>query len=323
LVRALGNGLQRAGGSLGKVDAGETMKALFTQAAKAAVDGQGGEIARVEAIQLLGLTSYDASGATLLSLLAPQQPQTIQLAALSALSRFAEPRIANELTQFWGDFKPRLRSEALSILLSRPERAAVLLEAIKNGIIQPSDLTTAQIKFLRNHGNQGVRESALKILGPATPNKRQEVIDAYQAALSLPGDAARGRQIYLERCSSCHRLGGQGFALGPDLVTVKNTGKEKMLVNILDPNREVAPPYIAFQIDTKDGESLIGVIVNDSSSSITVRQAFGKEDAILRSNVRRMLSQGQSLMPEGLEQGLSPGDFASLLEYISMAEADK
>ena len=323
LVRALGNGLQHAGSSLRKIGAEETVKSLFAQASEAAINAQPGEDTRLEAIQLLGLASYDESGAALLSLLARQQPQTIRLAAMTALSRFAEPRVANELTQRWAGFKPRLRSEALSILLSRPERAAVLLEAIKNGVIQPSDLTTAQIKFLRNHGEQSLRESALKILGPAAPNKRQEVIDAYQAALNLPGDAARGRQIYLERCSSCHRLGGQGFALGPDLVTVKNMGKEKMLVNILDPNREVAPPYLAFQVDTKDGESLLGVIVNDTSSSITVRQAFGKEDTILRSNVRRMLSQGQSLMPEGLEQGLSAKDFASLLEYISMAEADK
>lgn len=323
LLRTLGNGLQRAGGSLRQVEAGETVKSLLAQAAKAAWDNQAGEGTRVEAIQLLGLAGYDESGAALFSLLAPQQPQTIQLSALAALSRFAGPRVPDELTRRWGDFKPRVKSEALSILLARPERAAVLLQAIQNGVIQPSDLTTAQIKFLRNHGDQGLRESALKILGPATLNKRQEVIDAYQAALNLPGDAARGRQIYLERCSSCHRLGGQGFALGPDLVTVKNTGKEKMLVNILDPNREVAPPYIAFQVDTKDGESLIGIIINDSSSNITVRQAFGKEDTILRSNVRRMLSQGQSLMPEGLEQGLSARDFACLLEYISTANAEK
>jgi len=323
LGRALGNGLQRTGSSLRKIDGRETVKSLFTQATKAAIDAQAGEDTRLKAIQLLGLAGYTESGAGLLSLLAPQEPQTIQLATMTALSRFAEPQVANELTQRWSGFSPRLRSEALSILLSRPERAAVLLEAIKDGVIQSSDLTTAQIKFLRTHGNQTVRESALKILGPAAPNKRQEVIDAYQAALNLPGDPARGRQIYLERCSSCHRLGGQGFALGPDLVTVKNMGKEKMLVNILDPNREVAPPYIAFQVDTKDGESLIGVIVNDTSSSITVRQAFGKEDTVPRSNVRRMLSQGQSLMPEGLEQGLSPKDFASLLEYISTANAEK
>jgi putative heme-binding domain-containing protein len=54
-----------------------------------------------------------------------------------------------------------------------------------------------------------------------------------------------------------------------------------------------------------------------------VRQPYGKEDVILRSNIKSMKSQKQSLMPEGLEAGLKPQDFANLLEYISTANADK
>nr|WP_237712362.1 c-type cytochrome [Pedosphaera parvula] len=187
--------------------------------------------------------------------------------------------------------------------------------------MQPTDLTTAQIKFLRNHHDAEVHKLAAKVFANFKEKKRQDVIDAYQSALNLNGEAAKGKEIYLQRCSSCHRLGGNGYQLGPDLVTVKNTGKEKMLVNILDPNREIAPAYIAFQIETKDDESLVGIIASETTSSITVRQAFGKEDNLMRSKIKSMQSQGQSLMPEGLEQGLTPQDFANLLEYISTADA--
>ena len=41
----------------------------------------------------------------------------------------------------------------------------------------------------------------------------------------------------------------------------------------------------------------------------------------MRSKLKSMQSQGQSLMPEGLEQGLTPQDFANLLEYIATADA--
>src|SRR6266699_2338228 len=142
-------------------------------------------------------------------------------------------------------------------------------------------------------------------------------------ALDMKGDPAHGKKIYQERCVSCHRLGGEGFVLGPDLVTVKNTGKEKMLVNILDPNREVAPNYLAFEVETKDGESAVGVIASETTSSLTLRQAFGKETVILRSDMKSRRSLGQSLMPEGLEQGLTPQDVANLLEYIVTAEEPK
>ncbi|MDB6111456.1 MAG: cytochrome c [Pedosphaera sp.] len=323
LVRALGNGVERAGSSLARIDQGGNLKSVFTQARKVIADAKAAEAFRLEGIQLLGLTSYDESGLLLLSLLDSGQSQAIQLAGVSTLARFNEPRLAGELTNRWSAFTLRVRSEVLAVLLARPERAVVLMWAIQGGAIQPSELSTAQIKFLRTHGNPKVRELALKTLVATTTNQRQQVIDAYQSALNLTGEAAKGKEIYLQRCSSCHRLGGNGFALGPDLVTVKNTGKEKMLVNILDPNREVAPAYIAFQLDTKNDESLVGIIANETTSSITVRQAYGKENVIMRANMQSLQSQSQSLMPEGLEQGLGVQDLADLLEYISTADAGK
>ena len=92
-------------------------------------------------------------------------------------------------------------------------------------------------------------------------------------------------------------------------------------MNILDPNREVAPAYIAFTIETKDGDSLVGVIADETTSSITVRQPFGKQDTLMRAKIKSMQSQGQSLMPEGIEQGLTQQDLANLLEYIATADA--
>ncbi|HEU0040378.1 MAG TPA: c-type cytochrome, partial [Verrucomicrobiae bacterium] len=135
----------------------------------------------------------------------------------------------------------------------------------------------------------------------------------------LRGDAAHGKKIYEDRCISCHRLGGEGFALGPDLVTVKNTGKEKMLANLIDPNAEVRPEFVAYVVETKDDESLLGLVVNETETSVTLRQAYGRENVIPRANLTSMKSQGQSVMPEGLEAGLTPQAVADLMEYISAA----
>jgi putative membrane-bound dehydrogenase-like protein len=323
LARSLDEGLKRAGASVEQADTGGELKGVFARAELFATKIGAPEETRLEGIRLLGLTTYAVSGPTLLSLIQPSEPASIQVAAVSTLGRFRGTQASSELTRRWGDFPPRIKSEALSVLLAQPTRAAILLQAIEAGTVRPAELSTAQTKFLRTHRDAKVRNLALKGLGASAPNQRQTVIDEYHPALELAGDAVKGREIYLRRCSSCHRLGGAGFALGPDLVTVKNSGKEKLLVNILDPSREVAPPYIAFQIDTRDGESLIGIIADETTASITVRQPYGKEDVIPLPQVKSMRSQGQSLMPEGLEQGLTRQDFANLLEYISTAQADK
>lgn len=323
LVHALGDGLKRSGRSLASADRSGVLPAILAQASQVAASDDLSEATRIQAIELLAFTSYAESADKLLKVLDHAQAQKVQLAALRTLAKFLDPAVPGELVRRWKTFSPPVRSEVLASLLGRTERARVLLDAVAANTIPATELTSTQISFLQKHADESLRTLALNLFGTPAANQRQAVITAYQPALSLKGDSAKGRLIYEQRCSSCHRLGGAGFALGPDLVTVKNTGKEKMLVNILDPNREVAPNYIAFQIETKDEESILGIIASESTTSVTVRRAFGKEDVILRSRLQSMKSQGLSLMPEGLEQGLTPQDFANLLEYISTAEADK
>jgi len=93
-----------------------------------------------------------------------------------------------------------------------------------------------------------------------------------------------------------------------------------MLVNIVDPNREVQPSYLSYVVETKDDESLIGLISNETATSVTLRGAFGRETIVARSTIRNMQSLGQSLMPEGLEAGLAPQAMADLLEYIATSD---
>jgi len=237
------------------------------------------------------------------------------------LGRFADPQVGPELVKRFDTLTPRLRSSALAALLSRADRATALLQAGAAGTIPSSVLDTAQIKFLRNHRDKAVRGLAAKLFAVQPAATRQQVIDSFMPALEMKGDPAHGKKIYQERCISCHRLGGEGYALGPDLVTVKNTGREKMLVNILDPNREVRPDFVSYVVETKDEASFIGLVAGETSNAVTLRQAYGKEDVIQRANILKMQSQGQSLMPEGLEAGLTPQELADLLQYIETAEA--
>jgi putative heme-binding domain-containing protein len=321
LVGALGEGLAKSGNSLAKADADGKLQSIFAEATTTASDSKAEESARVAAVDLLAFTSFPESGKTLLDVLDKDSSQNVQVAAVEAVAKFSDPQVAAELIKRWPNYSSRIKSDVKSVLLGRPDRAIALLNAIAAGTLHADDLTTAQMKFVRNHRDPAVKQLAAKVFANYKVKSRQDVIDEYQPALSLAGNVENGKQIYLQRCSQCHRLGGAGYQVGPDLVTVKAEGKAKNLVNVLDPNREVAPAYIAFTIETKDDESLVGVIANETTSSITVRQPFGKEDTLMRSKLKSMQSQGQSLMPEGIEQGMSQQDMANLLEYIATADA--
>jgi putative heme-binding domain-containing protein len=138
--------------------------------------------------------------------------------------------------------------------------------------------------------------------------------------LTLTGDTTRGRLLFRDRCASCHRLGGEGHAVGPDLVSVRASGPELLLGNILDPNREVAPRYVQYTVETDDSETISGLIATESSINITLRAANGVETVVSRSHVRRFRGSNESMMPEGLETGWKPQDLADLIRFVLTAE---
>jgi putative heme-binding domain-containing protein len=257
---------------------------------------------------------------TLLDLLKTNRAASVQLAALAALDQFTNPEVASAVLNAWSNLVPRARAEAVSVMIKRPGRAIRLLDAIRSKQIEQSELDAQQINFLLNAKDEHVRSAASKVLTAPT-TQRTNVVELFRPALALVGNAGNGRTLYQQRCISCHRAESEGFAVGPDLVTVKNSGSEKLMTSILDPNREVAANYIAYLVDTKDGESLLGILTSDTTTTITIRQAYGREVTLARSRIKRMISQGKSLMPEGLEVGLSPQQMADLLAFIASANA--
>jgi putative membrane-bound dehydrogenase-like protein len=322
LANALASGLQRSSRAAELRAASRPfLQPILSDAAGAAMNPQVSEATRVQAIGLLGAAGSAAeSSPRLLSLLGAAEPQSVQSAAIAALDHLDDGSMAEELLKRLPALSPRTRSEAVTVLLKRPARAAALLGAMESGSLRPDAISPTQALALKAHRDPTVKELSRKVFGPGPTKKRDDVIADFLPALDLAGRPAQGRELYRHRCISCHRSGGEGSAVGPDFVTLKTAGKEKNLVNILDPNREVAPQYISYIVETKSGDTLTGIIAAETGASLTVRQPFGVETVVLRADLKRIQSQNLSLMPEGIETGMTKQDMADLLEYIATAE---
>ena len=320
-ARALGEGIQRSRQPAAKAQFVQAMQPHFQSARDFATKISNPEMQRLGSIRLL---EYDENNAAsfnvLVSLLKAESGAVIQSAALTSLMAYNNPSGPAAVAKAWSVLPLAVRGLAVEQLLKNVDRLNALLEAVEAGVIKPHELSAAQVTQLHAQRAPAIKQKVDKLFAQTHIAKRDDVVKAFQSALNLRGDAAKGRQIYTERCLSCHRAEGQGHALGPDLVTVKTTGKEKLLVNILDPNREVPPQFVAYSLETKDNESYTGLVVNETPNSVTLRMAFGQETTVTRANVKKLESGGQSLMPEGLEANLTPEDLANLLEFIIMAK---
>ena len=315
-LRALGDGLRRAGTTVEQADTGKKLAAVFTRAAATLGDSKATTPARLEAIELLGVASPAQSRAALTAVLASGQPEAVQVAAIKTLATQPAADVTKTLVQSWPHYAPKAKEAALAALSAREDRATALLEAIKVGTIPATDLSAAQVQGLANHKTPRIAALAKSALAAVIPPSRAEVAAKFQPAASLKGVAARGKPQYLSRCMICHRADGAGMELGPDLITVKTKGRDALLSAILDPHKEVAPQYIAFDVTTKDGNAYTGIIARDDATSLTLKVMGGAEVALPRANVRGSSSSGKSVMPEGLEAGMSAQDMADLLTFI-------
>ena len=136
----------------------------------------------------------------------------------------------------------------------------------------------------------------------------------------MEGERRRGAAIFAKTCLLCHTVEGQGRHVGPDLSGIASRPKEALLVDILDPSRQVSPDFINYSLMTTDGKRVSGFIVSETTAGTTLRRAGEADDTVLRSQIKELRAEGKSLMPEGLEQGLTPQDMTDLLSFLQKPE---
>ncbi|CAN5846744.1 hypothetical protein BH23PLA1_BH23PLA1_01220 [soil metagenome] len=316
---------RRAGKPLEELETGddwqaavEALAAVQGSARRLAGDESAPEADRLRAIRLLG-RAPDQSGddrQALGGLLRPQVPAPIQGEAVSALARINDRRVVDTLLDGWREHSPALRSAILDTLLGRREWASALLSSLEDTCVPASEVGPGHRQRLLGHSDGTLRERAAVVFGASTTT-RQEVLDRYQSALEILGDPRAGKAVFEKSCIACHRLEGQGTDVGPDLTTLTDRSPEALLIAILDPNRAFESQYASYTIATTDGRVLNGIIAAESSNSITLRREEGQEDELLRADIEQMAASGQSMMPEGLEDDLSPQELADVIAYLS------
>jgi putative heme-binding domain-containing protein len=270
----------------------------------------------VAAVATLALTPLGEVRETFQHLLEPRQSEAVQLAVVKHLARYREPEVAELLLGLWPSLSPRVRSSAVEILLSRASWAAAVLEAVLGQRLARAEIDGERRQRLQLFPDAGVRQLAQRILTDEPTSMPAEVVARYREALHLAGDVARGRETFRKNCSTCHELENFGTRFGADLHAVGDRGAEAVLLNILDPNREVKPNYLVYIVSTADGQILTGLVSGETPTSLAITQADGTSKTVLRSEIEEMRNTGRSFMPQGLEKEISVPEMADLLAYL-------
>ena len=140
------------------------------------------------------------------------------------------------------------------------------------------------------------------------------------------GNANNGKSIFVGRCGSCHEVDGVGGNLGPNLSQVGAARSRPFLAEkirhsssyIMDEysGGNVVDGYQPVTLVTLDGKKIRGVKKNEDAFSIQIMDMQQRLQGHLKANLREVVNETKSLMPDFGSNVLSDQDLEDLLTYL-------
>ena len=150
-------------------------------------------------------------------------------------------------------------------------------------------------------------------LKPASPQ------DYAKFALRNPGAAAPGKTIFEGPvgCTVCHRANGKGGEIGPELSGIATKyDRNSLIESVLYPSKQILDGYHATVLTLKNGEGYTGFVRDETPSQLVLLDAAGEKHPVQKEQIAKREESPLSLMPEGLQSGMSLAEFTDLIAYL-------
>lgn len=318
LLNAKDNGLQTRGIGL----AG----ALKLSAARATLEQMVGrkqapETQRRDAAN--ALVAIDAKGSVGLLgriLADATEPPGLREQVAGMLAGINQPESRAELVKVLPTAPGRLQSAIAAGLAGSGAGAEQLLEIVAAGkasarllLERPVELKLSQTKL------PNLKERLAKLTAglPRVDQRVEELLRRRRAGFaSAKADPALGAKVFEKNCAVCHQLANKGAKVGPQLDGIGIRGLDRLLEDIIDPNRNVDQAFRATTLALKDGKVVMGLVLREEGQVLVVADAQGKEVRVGKDAIDERAVSQLSPMPANLAEQIVEGDFYHLLAYL-------
>jgi putative heme-binding domain-containing protein len=245
------------------------------------------------------------------------------LAAVVSLDREEVERLLAEAIR---QAPRRLQEKLAETLAGEGGGAAVLLALVAEGRASPRLLQARDVKAKMLAAGGTDAAARIEELTAGLPSESDAAGEAIarelRAYAGATPDLAKGALVFERACSPCHQVGGKGGMIGPQLDGVGNRGLERVVEDLLDPDRNVDVAFRATTFLLDDGTVLTGLHRRDEGATVVIADGEGKEVVILAARIAERVKTMSSLMPANLVETLAPGELHDLLGFLLAQRAD-
>jgi putative membrane-bound dehydrogenase-like protein len=231
----------------------------------------------------------------------------------------------------WPQLPPMSRLAAGETLARGTKTGRALLAGIERKVVSPADISATARRSFASSEDKTIADNADKLLGKYRASGADKVkLIAEKRAVVLNGtaDLKNGLAVAQRTCFVCHKMYGEGTDIGPDLTGVGRSTLDALLHNVIDPNEVIGNGFETTEVETKDGTTYTGRVVEESDTRLKLVNAGPVEYVIAKSDIAvangkpKITKKEMSLMPEGLEQ-MPDKDLRDLLMFILNPPGDQ
>jgi putative heme-binding domain-containing protein len=236
------------------------------------------------------------------------------------LGKINQPEALAELVKALPTVPARLQNViAVELARTRPG-GEKLLEAVAAGkasarILQEKlvELRLAEAKIPRLKARVASLTEGL----PPADKKLQELLQSSRAGfLKAKPSAARGIKVFENHCGICHQIANKGSKIGPQLDGIGIRGLDRLLEDILDPNRNVDQAFRLTTLTLKNAQIRSGLLLKEEGQVFVLADSKGKEVRVAKDDVDEKTVSQISPMPANFGEVIAKKDFYDLLAYL-------
>ena len=248
------------------------------------------------------------------------QPETLRAELAAQLGEAAEARGLAVVVAALTNAPTRLQTRFATALVSTAAGAEQLLAAAESGRIAArllQDRTLTDRLRASPAREASARLAALVKNLPAADVLLHKMIEAKRAGFDAKqANAARGAEVFTKACVACHQLEGKGALVGPQLDGIGGRGLERLLEDVLDPNRNVDKAFRTTVFVLQDGETVSGLMRREEGGAFIYALANGQEARVAKADVKERRETETSLMPANFIEALTPTELNDLLAFL-------